>query len=135
MTDPRREHTLCLTVQQGDIDDLGHVNNVVYLAWCERAAREHSAHLGMDTPALTALGCVAVVHKHAITYHRPALLGDVVTVRTELVSSQGIRAQRQFSIRRGETLLAECLTDWVWVDAVTGRPKRPAAGIIEAFGF
>lgn len=133
---PLREHTLNLTVREGDIDDLGHVNNVVYLDWCEAAAREHSARVGMDTPTLRALGCLAVVRAHTITYHRPALLGDQVTVHTVLTQSQGIRARRETRVCRADgTLLADCITDWVWVDALTGRPKRPAAEIAAAFGF
>ncbi len=131
-----REHTLTLTVQPSDIDDLQHANNVAYLVWCEQAARNHSARVGMDIATLRALGSFAVVRRHNITYHRPALLGDQLMVRTVLSSSQGIRAHREFTIMRVDgTLLAECQTEWVWVDAFTGRPKRPQAGICAAFGF
>ena len=32
---------LPITVVAGDIDDLGHVNNVVYLRWMQQAASAH----------------------------------------------------------------------------------------------
>ncbi|MCD0159467.1 acyl-CoA thioesterase, partial [Deinococcus sp. 6GRE01] len=48
---PRR-HERTLHVQPGDLDDLHHVNNTVYLAWCEQVAREHALRLGMGTDAL-----------------------------------------------------------------------------------
>lgn len=131
----RRQHQLTVQVEPPDIDDLGHVNNIVYLAWCERVAREHSARLGLDTAALTALGTAAVVHKHAITYHRPAMLGDTLRVVTAIASAQGPRATRETTIWREQTKLAECRTDCVWVDPITGRPKRPAADILRAFGM
>ena len=132
-----RTHTMRVWVRPEDIDDLGHVNNVVYLSWCELAARAHSDRVGMTLPRLLALGTVAVARRHDILYHVPALLGDEVEVCTELVSSQGIRARREYTLTRvsDEKRLAECITDWVWVDGVTGRPKRPDPRIAEAFGF
>ncbi|WP_245895884.1 acyl-CoA thioesterase [Deinococcus irradiatisoli] len=132
-----RTHTLRVQVLPEDIDDLGHVNNVVYLSWCELAARAHSDRVGMTLPRLLELGTVAVARRHDIVYHVPALLGDEVEVCTELVSSQGIRARREYTLTRvaDDKRLAECVTDWVWVDGVTGRPKRPDGRIIAAFGF
>ncbi len=132
-----RTHTLHVWVQPEDIDDLGHVNNVVYLAWCELVARAHSDRVGMTLPRLIELGTVAVARRHDITYHIPAMLGDEVEVWTNLISSQGIRARREYTLTRvrDQKRLAECFTDWVWVDPVGGRPKRPAPEIVEAFGF
>lgn len=132
-----RQHTLRLQVLTEDIDDLGHVNNVVYLSWCELTARAHSDRVGMTLPRLLGLGTVAVARQHNIVYHVPAVLGDEVEVCTELVSSQGIRARREYTLTRvsDQARLAECVTDWVWVDPVSGRPKRPDPRIAEAFGF
>jgi len=132
-----RTHTLHVWVQPEDIDDLGHVNNVVYLAWCELVARAHSDRVGMTLPRLFELGTVAVARRHDITYHVPALLGDEVEVCTNLVSSRGIRARREYTLTRvsDNKRLAECVTDWVWVDPVSGRPKRPDPEILAAFGF
>ncbi|AZI41482.1 acyl-CoA thioesterase [Deinococcus psychrotolerans] len=132
-----RTHTLRVCVQPEDIDELNHVNNVVYLVWCELAARAHSDRVGMTLPRLMKLGAVAVARRHDITYHIPALLGDEVEVWTNLVSSQGIRARREYTLTRvsDQKRLAECFTDWVWVDPVSGRPKRPNPEIVEAFGF
>lgn len=132
-----RTHTIRVWVQPEDIDELGHVNNVVYLSWCEQAARAHSDRVGMTLPNLLVLGTVAVARRHDITYHVPAMLGDEVEVCTELVSSQGIRARREYTLTRVSDAkrLAECVTDWIWVDGRSGRPKRPDPHIIAAFGF
>lgn len=138
---PRRKHELILTVEPGDLDDLHHVNNTVYLAWCERVARAHAQREGMGTGALTALGAVPVARQHVITYHRPALLGDRVRVRTALTQHGGVRSVRAYTLDRatddgtdGERL-AECQTEWVWVDPVSGRPKRAPREVLDAFGF
>ncbi len=137
-----RRHERTVTVQASDLDDLDHVNNTVYLAWCEQVAREHALRLGMGTEALSALGAVPVARQHIITYHRPALLGDQVRVRTALTLHAGVRSVRAYALDRvnpgdpeGGVRLAECQTEWVWVDPQSGRPKRAPAPVSAAFGF
>ncbi len=137
-----RRHERTVTVQPGDLDDLHHVNNTVYLAWCEQVAREHALRLRMGTDALSALGAVPVARQHVITYHRPAVLGDAVRVRTALTLHAGVRSVRAYALDRvnpadpeGGVRLAECQTEWVWVDPVTGRPKRAPETVAERFGF
>lgn len=138
---PQRKHELVVTVQPADLDDLNHVNNQVYLAWCEQVARAHAVREGMDTAALIAIGAVPVARQHVITYHRPARLGDRVRVRTALTFSAGVRSIRAYTLDRatgddsdGERF-AECQTEWVWVDPVSGRPRRTPREVQEAFGF
>ncbi|ABF45830.1 MULTISPECIES: acyl-CoA thioesterase [Deinococcus] len=137
----RRRYEITVTAQFGDLDDLNHVNNTVYLAWCEQVARAHALSLGMGTEALLALGAVPVARQHVITYHRPALLGDRIRVRTALTQHVGVRSVRAYALDRvpedgrdGERV-AECQTEWVWVDPTTGRPKRTPQAVLEAFGF
>ena len=137
----QRKHEMTVTVRATDLDDLNHVNNQVYLAWCEEVARAHALREGMGTDTLIALGAVPVARQHIITYHRPALLGDRIRVRTALTVSAGVRSIRAYTLDRetedgsdGERL-AECQTEWVWVDPATGRPKRTPREVQEAFGF
>ena len=40
-------HILEFKVSSDDIDILGHVNNKVYLNWCEHVSWDHSAKLGI----------------------------------------------------------------------------------------
>lgn len=42
---------LTVQVEPEDLDELKHVNNVVYLRWLEKAAREGSAMAGWPTSA------------------------------------------------------------------------------------
>ncbi|MDV6373698.1 acyl-CoA thioesterase [Deinococcus arenicola] len=140
---PARRHKQTLTVGAQHLDEMDHVNNTVYLVWCEAVARAHAERLGMGTGVLRALGAVPVARQHVITYHRPALLGDVVRVRTTLTVHAGLRSVRAYTIDRlnandppqDGVRLAECQTEWVWVDPVSGRPKRAPAEVIARFGF
>ncbi|CAM3677325.1 acyl-CoA thioesterase [Deinococcus frigens] len=138
-----RRHEGVLTVGLEHLDEMNHVNNTVYLVWCEQTARAHADRLGMGTDALRALGAVPVARQHVINYHRPALLRDRVRVRTALTVHAGLRSVRAYTIDRvndgdpprGGLRLAECQTEWVWVDPGTGRPKRAPAEVIHRFGF
>ncbi|GGL93737.1 hypothetical protein GCM10010840_34660 [Deinococcus aerolatus] len=140
---PARRHELRLRVGPEHLDEMNHVNNTVYLVWCEQVARAHAERLGLGTDALRALGAVPVARQHIITYHRPALLGDRVRVRTALTVHAGLRSVRAYTVDRvngGDPpqrglRLAECQTEWVWVDPDTGRPRRTPAAVIERFGF
>jgi len=42
------QHILSLPISASDIDDFGHVNNVVYLNWMAHATWDHSKALGFD---------------------------------------------------------------------------------------
>ncbi|MER3479136.1 MAG: acyl-CoA thioesterase [Meiothermus sp.] len=134
--DQRRRHRHLITVQPEDIDDLGHVNNAVYLRYIEDVARAHALRVGMPLERMRALGAVPVVRRHVVTYHRAATLGEELWVSTEILEARGIRAKRHNQVRRAsdEVLLVEADTDWVWVD-LKGRPCPCPRPLLEAFGF
>ena len=65
-----------------------------------------------------------MIRRSEITHHRPAVYGDEVEVRVRVELVKGVRGVRRTWIRRvadGE-LLAEVLTEWVWVRLSDGRP-------------
>lgn len=125
------------TVQAEDLDELEHVNNAVYLRYVEDCARAHAEQKGFTLDAFKNSGVLPVVRRHEITYFAPATLGDTLIISTEVVKLGGARATRQNKIRlkRKETLLVEILTDWVWLEPKTNRPKRVPKEVLAAFGF
>ncbi len=132
-----RSFALHLTVQSAELDELGHVNNVVYLSWIEQVARAHADAVGAGFPVMSALGVVAVVRKHSLHYHRSALLGDEIDIQTSLIEGGGLKAVRHNRVANALTgeLLVDGQTEWVWVDVKTGRPKRPPEQLLSKFGF
>jgi acyl-CoA thioester hydrolase len=120
-------HVIELTVQSGDIDAYGHVNNAVYLTWLDRAAWSHSAALGVPLEQCLALRRGMAAQRIEIDYLRAALTGDVVQAATWIMSADGrLRAQRQFQIRRvadGGTL-ARARIDYVCINLDSGRAAR-----------
>ena len=79
MNSPVQPYELLLEVLPGDIDQLNHVNNVVYLRWVQEAA---VAHWTAAAPAQAQATLFWVVVRHEIDYLRPALAGDRILART-----------------------------------------------------
>ena len=117
-----------IRVQPGEIDELGHVNNTVYLRYAEDVARAHSDALGLSMNVYKALGVVPVVRRHTITYFQSAVLGDGVVVSTCVEAFKGARTGRTTRLVRSDgVLLAEVETEWVWIRVDNGRPNTGSA--------
>ena len=68
-----------IEIQPGDIDVLGHVNNVVFLRWVQDAAVAHWSALTNEQQKAEV---VWVVARHEIDYKKPAMPGDPLRART-----------------------------------------------------
>ncbi len=115
------EHAL--RVSPADIDQLGHVNNVVYLRYAQDAAVAHW-YAVVDVEHRDSM--VWVVRRHEIDYLKPALENDELVARTWVGAPSGATLERFVEIRRsrdGETL-ASVRSVWVALDAKTLRPRR-----------
>jgi acyl-CoA thioester hydrolase len=114
--------TLPLPIDPADIDELGHVNNVVYLRWVQDISEAHWSSLATETERQE---WVWVVGRHEIDYKRSAKLGDDVYARTWVGETEGVRSVRHVQIlERSGKLLAEARTTWVLVDPVSLRPRK-----------
>src|SRR3989440_5109414 len=127
------EFTLRWPVRGYELDSRGHVNNAVYLSWAEEIATAHAEAAGYGREWSAQRGGGWVIRRTDITYHQPAVYGDEIelTVRVELV--RGARGVRRTSIRRmldGE-LLAEVITEWVWVRLSDGRPSHVPRELVD----
>jgi acyl-CoA thioester hydrolase len=114
---------LNLVIAPSDIDDLGHVNNVVYLGWVQEVASAHWKALAAPAD-LERLAWV--VTRHELDYKAAAFLGDAIVGRTWIGATTPVTCERFVEIRRvhDDKLLVASRSVWVSVDRSTGRPKR-----------
>lgn len=107
--------THTITVTPADIDEMNHVNNVVYLRWVQDAA---SAHWDACATEDLKKKYAWVVLRHEIDYKSPAKLGDLIIAQTWVSSHEGIRSVRHVKLSHGQTgiLFAEAVTTWCLLD-------------------
>ena len=115
-----------------DFDELGHVNNAVYLRWAQHIAVAHWAAVAPQALKETYLW---VVLRHEIDYRDPILPGDAVEARTWLGEAAGPRYDRFVDVRKpgAARASASVKSTWCMLDAATRKPRRVGAEIFKAF--
>ncbi len=116
------------------MDPNGHANNVEFVRWMQEAAVRHWESTGCGRVA-TEIHATWVVRSHQIEYRRPAYAGDRVAVLTWVSNVRRATSLRKYKIIRVSdgTVLAQGETDWVFVDARTGRPRSIPEPVHKAF--
>ncbi len=123
---------LAIAVEPADIDQLGHVNNVIYLRWVQEAA---VAHWTAAAPATDQAKLLWVVVRHEIDYKQAAFLGDRIIARTWVGSASRIRFERFTELLRARdrSLLAKARTWWCPIDTRTGKPASVSPEVRACF--
>ena len=114
------------------IDELGHVNNAVWVQWMEQVA---VAHWSSAAKAEHQDAYFWVVVRHEIDYLRAAHEGDRVVARTWVGDApQGARFERfvEFTGADGKTCV-RAKTMWAIIDKAAGRPVRVPREVIAPF--
>ena len=130
MTRPVFTHQL--TALPDHIDELGHVNNAVWVQWIQEVALAH--WYSAAEPAHQAT-YIWVVVRHEIDYLRAAYEGDVLTARTWVGEApRGARFDRHIEFTGADgKVRVRAVTQWAIVDQATGRPLRVPAEVIAPF--
>lgn len=123
--------TMHRTATPGDIDDLGHVNNAVYVSWIQEVAIAHWRSLA---PPAMQDATLWVIVRHEIDYRRPTHVGEAVTLTTWVGSPQGARFDRFVRISGSEgDVRVEARTFWALLDRASGRPVRVTPALARLF--
>tara|TARA_R110002050_G_scaffold300540_1_gene470416 strand:+ start:24865 stop:25281 length:417 start_codon:yes stop_codon:yes gene_type:complete len=117
-----------LTVSKEHIDNLNHVNNVVYVQWINDVSEKHWKSL--SNPDLDSCYFWVVI-KHEIDYFDEAILGDHLTIKTQVGESSGVKSIRNVEIFRDEKLLVKGQTTWCLIDIKTHKPKRITEDVLK----
>jgi acyl-CoA thioester hydrolase len=121
-----------ITATAADIDELGHVNNAVWVRWIQDLA---TAHWDAVAPPEHRAAYIWVVTRHEIDYLRFVLPGETVTGRTWVPEPpRGARFDRhmEFVGEDGKPRV-RAKTTWAILDKATGRPLRVPAEVAAPF--
>ena len=117
--------------QAADIDELGHVNNAVWVRWIQDMAT--SQWQAVAAPAHID-AYVWVVVRHEIDYRGNLSVGESVTGRTWVEDGpRGAKFDRYVSFERDGRTLVSAKTTWAIVDRATGRALRVPKDVAAPF--
>ena len=114
------------------IDELGHVNNAVWVQWIQHIAVAH--WYSVADPAHDA-AYFWVVTRHEIDYLRAAFEGDRVVGRTWVGEApKGARFDRHVEFTGNDgRVCVRAKTSWAIIDRASGRPIRVPPEVIAPF--
>jgi len=121
-----------LTAEPEHIDELGHVNNAVWVQWIQQVAVEHWNSVA-DAAHKNAYHWVVV--RHEIDYLRAAVEGERIIARTWVGEApKGARFDRLMEFVGPEgKICVRARTQWAIIDKALGRPIRVPPEVIAPF--
>jgi acyl-CoA thioester hydrolase len=131
MTD-RPVFEMILTAGPEHIDELGHVNNAIWVQWMEQVAVAHWRSVADPTHQEQYFW---VVVRHEIDYLRAALEGEQLTARTWAGDKpQGARFDRHMEfLGEDGKIRVRARSWWAIIDKAAGRPIRVPPEVVAPF--
>ncbi len=114
------------------IDEMGHVNNAVWVQWIQDIATAHWDHTAR---AEDRMRFVWVVVRHEIDYRGNVSAGESVTARTWIEGpARGARSTRRIDfLNDSGRAIVSAVTGWAMIDRATGRLARVSSELLEPF--
>jgi len=116
-------HRIKLKVYYEDTDAGGVVYYANYLRYLERARTEFLSEQGINVAELHKNGYFFTVTRVDIQYKKPARLGDVIEVSTEITEIKNASLTLKNQIFRDDSLLIEAYVTIAYIDKF-GKPHR-----------
>ena len=132
MDSDNQRFELRIKILPADIDELGHVNNVVYLRWVQDVA---TAHWRAAAPPAAQAEIGWVVVRHEIDYKLSAGPEDEIIARTWVGPASRLTFERNTELLRASDrqLLARARTLWCPIDLNSGRPTEVSPEVRAGF--
>lgn len=115
---------------EADMDEMQHVNNVVYLKFLQEVAISHWDSLA---PQEMRDNIRWIVRRHEIEYLHPARLHDRIELITWVSSAAGVSSERCYEIRLNGKVIVKACTLWIAVNPVTQKPLRISEAVKQLF--
>lgn len=125
-------HTMAFTALPNHIDELGHVNNTVWVDWIQQIAIAHWESAAV--PEHRAL-YIWVVTRHEIDYRGNVGSGETVTAETFIPKAPtGARFDRRVDFRNAAgKIIVSANTTWAMLERASGRLVRVREDVTAPF--
>jgi acyl-CoA thioester hydrolase len=125
---------ISITPTSADIDELGHVSNLVYLRWVMDAAMAHTHFVGWGIPRYRDHGASFMVRRHEIDYVSQVTLGETLRAETWVDCWRIASCIRKTELFRDGKVVARAATTWAFIGLTSGRPIRIPDELVTLFG-
>ena len=121
-----------IIVLREHLDDINHVNNVVYVQWMQDIAVEHWNSVATDTLKQELLW---MIKRHEVDYFNQAFLGDELTMETWTGDFTNVTWKRHYQIIRpaDNKKIISASSIWIPFERKTQRPRRVDDALIMMF--
>lgn len=121
-----------ITARPEDIDELGHVNNAIWVQWIQQVA---VAHWQSIASAQDRANYFWVVTRHEIDYRGNVSAGETVTAETWVPDApRGARFNRHMRFTGSDgKVKVEAVSTWALIDKASGRIMRVPAEMAAPF--
>ncbi|MCF6228422.1 MAG: acyl-CoA thioesterase [Planctomycetes bacterium] len=127
--------TFDVSVHSYEIDVYNHVNNAVYIQWCEHGRSKLLQDKGFDyTSIIEKWGVQFMTVRTEIDYKQALYLGDSVNVRTWIERFGNTSITVAHSITKGYKPVADAKVVVVYTDAKTGKPTPVPEEFVRLYG-
>lgn len=110
-------------IKESNFDQIGHINNVVYLQWVQDIAEAHWNHVSAPEQLANYLWVAIRVEIDYLKEIRP---GEDIIAETYVEKMEGVKSERHTIIsgkQSGQTK-AKAKTIWCLLDAESKKPRR-----------
>jgi YbgC/YbaW family acyl-CoA thioester hydrolase len=128
-------YTARLRARHHEVDADGFLYPAVYLRYLAETAIDASNAAGFDARWYTATGAGWIIRRSTLEIKGLVAAGDRLEIRTWVEDFRRVRSNRRYEIYDGTG--APCggaVTDWVFVDMATGKPRRVPTEMALGFG-
>lgn len=123
-TDAGKVHVHEVRVRYADTDRMDMVYHGTYAAYLEAARVEMLRDAGFVYAQMEQEGTLLPVVQLELTYKQPARYDDLLEVHTHITQVPTSKLELHCEVRQGEALLVVGRVVLVFVDGVSGKPKR-----------
>ena len=127
-----------LKVRPDDIDMFNHVHNSKYFDYVLAARYDQMAEFyKMPMESFLSSGFGWVVRAAMVAFKRPLILGDVIAVRTGIltINDKGCRVQFEIENKRTGKIASDGWFDYVMIDTATGKASKVDDDMIKAYSI
>jgi len=128
-------YTVEAVVRHDELDCFGRMHPAAYLRHLAHAAVLASTAAGYDPEWYARAGAMWFVRRSTMDVERHARLAEPLTIRTWVEDVRRVRSHRRYEVLGADgARRLTALTDWVYVDAETQRPRRVPPEMEAALG-